>query len=165
MKIKYLLIVFLTLFIFCKNKKMTNDNVIKESLATNDLIMAFNLKEIDVSKIEINGLKLGCSEEEFIKINGLPETISIEVDEILNLEMRVFKYSKSNFYFVKNKLESFNILNDSFRIKVIKDVIKIGDSLNYDKESFRLKFKNFDQYINFDFNNNKLIEVYTWEPS
>ena len=84
------------------------------------------LKTGDNSK----GVTFGQSPQQLIAILGQPTKIEDNFNEMENVTEKVYIYGKSKFYFIGNKLDSFDINDSSISVGTIGGASsKVGDKL------------------------------------
>lgn len=85
-------------------------------------------KTVLINATDTTGIVLGSSTADCIKALGRPDNISDYYSEIDEDTMQLFTYGKSSLYFLKDKLDSFNIRDKSVRMGHINGpMYKIGD--------------------------------------
>lgn len=105
------------------------------------LLGALGLKaqtsEINIDQISLikpnftsRGVPIGARSAECVKILGKPDSISDYYSEIDEDTMKLYRYGKSELYFLQDKLDEWDILDGSIWVGQVNGrVFKIGDKL------------------------------------
>jgi hypothetical protein len=105
------------------------------------LLCAFSLKAqtpvIDVEQISLikpnsksGGVLVGASSEECVRVLGKPDEISDYYSEIDDDTMKLYRYGKSELYFLKERLSTWHVLDGNIWVGQVNGrMFKLGDKL------------------------------------
>jgi hypothetical protein len=160
----------ITTILFCYNQPDQHKEV--ESF---NAIFTLNKSATDVihyKEMNVNSLSLGASKKQLIlKFGNKYQEETVE-SNVYETDVARIKYGKNYFDFVKDKFIDFSIEEPPFSFMNIK----LNSSMGSIKEKFpntkpyksgsrylmKVRIDKTDAYVIFEFENNKLVKIYTW---
>lgn len=99
--------------------------------------LVIDIRQISLIKpnSKFAGVLIGASSEECARVLGKPDAISDYYSEIDDDTMKIYRYGKSKLFFLKDKLTTWDVLDNSIWVgQVNRQIFKVGDKLTSTSE-------------------------------